>query len=136
MPQRGRKPKPAETREIEGNPGHRPIPDHPDSPCTIQPPDQMTRGGLDIWRMEAKKLYDSGILTELNAMQFAIYCESVALFWELLLSGEKDKAHRMQNQIRIHGSEFGLTPSSSLRIAFEKKADDVENGMLKLLKEG
>ena len=136
MPQRGRKPKPAETREIEGNPGHRPIPDHPNSPATIHPPEQMTREGLKIWSAEAEKLYNSGILTELNAMQFAVYCESLAHFWELVAAGKNDKAFRMQNQIRIHGSEFGLTPSSSLRVAFDKKESDSADGMLKLLRQG
>jgi P27 family predicted phage terminase small subunit len=69
---RGRKPKPAEQRRLEGNPGKRPLPDtvivagRPDVAEMAEPPDYLPEDGKDFWSETVAWLIDLGIVDRID----------------------------------------------------------------------
>jgi len=48
---RGRRPKPAALRELEGNPGHREIIDSPQPPAVLpKPPAHLSKAAKKLWK--------------------------------------------------------------------------------------
>jgi P27 family predicted phage terminase small subunit len=79
---RGRKPKPAHLKVIEGNRGRRPI--RPDLvpleafSAPVEPPDHLSDIAKEEWARLAPSMSLLGLLTELDRAAFAAYCQSYA----------------------------------------------------------
>jgi P27 family predicted phage terminase small subunit len=142
---RGRKPKPGYLRVLEGNRGHRPIPNVP-QPDVLrevpEPPAYLSGYARDEWLRLAPSLHRIGCLTVLDLSVFAVYCATVGRWMqceELLakmaagdpvttgLTVRTGPGSLTQHPIyRVaveaardmlkYAAEFGLTPSTRTRI--------------------
>lgn len=80
----GRKPKPTAVKELEGNPGKRkmnkkePIPAKGTPSC----PMWLLPEARKEWRRLSKNLSQLGVLTEIDMVAFAAYCQSYARWKE------------------------------------------------------
>ena len=68
MAQRGRKPKPTAIKELEGNPGKRPLNDAEPKPVRKAPPcpKWLEPEAKKEWRRLSKQLEQIGVLTKVN----------------------------------------------------------------------
>lgn len=80
MATRGRKPKPTAIKELEGNPGKRPLNANEPKPAKKAPacPKWLDAEARKEWRRLAKKLENLGVLTDLDMGVFATYCNAYA----------------------------------------------------------
>ena len=80
MATRGRKPTPTAIKELEGNPGKRPLNAHEPRPERKAPacPKWLEPEAKKEWRRLAKKLEQLGVLTEADMSVFASYCQAYA----------------------------------------------------------
>ena len=78
MATRGRKPTPTAIKELEGNPGRRPLNRNEPVPVYRAPPCPKTLGpeAKREWRRLAKPLESMHVLTELDMAVFATYCDA------------------------------------------------------------
>lgn len=140
---RGRKPKSAAQKALEGNPGHRAIKGEPQlEPALPAPPDTLTAAAVDEWNRVAPELFAAKILTNADRGALAFCCQSWA-DWvkarEVLAvegmtvrapSGFEQQspwvslANRALSNYMKTASEFGLTPASRVRLAVEKGEPD------------
>ncbi|MDZ4735887.1 MAG: phage terminase small subunit P27 family [Rhodospirillaceae bacterium] len=134
---RGRKPKPTRLKVINGNPGKRslnhleprPLANVPECPAELSPAAQTE------WQRIVSELADLKMLTNLDRVALATYCEAYSLWVESISAIRKygtmvksPSGYPMQSpylaiankqaeiMMRI-ASEFGLTPASRSRIA-------------------
>ena len=77
---RGRKPKPTALKVLEGNPGHRPLNKREPMPKGRLPrcPDWLEEDAKKEWKRLGKILAEMGMLTNLDMMAFAGYCQAYA----------------------------------------------------------
>lgn len=137
---RGRKPKPTKLKIVEGNPGKRPLPtDEPAfSPASIEPPvslrDPKNAHALEEWNRVAPLLSEIGLLTEGDRTALTAYCTIyqrwVSAEQQILKEGVFREfetgyvqvnpyvtvANRSLKQMKEFMIEFGLTPSSRVRL--------------------
>ena len=84
MATRGRKPTPTAIKELEGNPGKRPMnsaepkPEKKAPPC----PKWLEPEAKKEWRRLSKQLEQIGVLTEVDQAAFASYCQAYARWKE------------------------------------------------------
>lgn len=136
MATRGRKPTPTAIKELEGNPGHRPLNDQEPKPVKKAPPcpKNLEPEAKKEWRRLAKHMESLGILTELDMAAFASYCQHYARWKEAedfltqhgtivkTPSGYWQQVPQVSiaqtyNKLMMKAAEqFGLTPSSRSRI--------------------
>ena len=105
-----------------------------------KPPAHPSKSAKKEWKRMSKVLYASGLLTQLDFSQFAIYCQA----WGRLVDAEKkigetnmvvktsngnpinnpfmNIANTAMRDCRKFLSEFGMTPSSRTRIKVENAA--------------
>jgi P27 family predicted phage terminase small subunit len=78
----GRKPKPREIRELEGNPGKRPLPANgPSYPVTLgKAPASLDRIGGAEWRRISKLLTAAKVLTEADFKALEAYCTAYSIW--------------------------------------------------------
>ena len=144
MATRGRKPTPSAIKELEGNPGHRPLNEHEPKPAKKAPacPKWLEPEAKKEWRRLAKQMESIGILTDVDMAAFASYCQAYARWKEAeefltqhgtivkTPSGYWQQVPQVSiaqtyNKIMTKlATEFGLTPSSRSRII----AGDGEKG--------
>ena len=75
----GRKKKPSAIRILEGNRGHRPIPEElPKIESRAICPRWLSKRATAEWRRLAPELRKLGLLTKLDQDNFATYCEGVS----------------------------------------------------------
>jgi P27 family predicted phage terminase small subunit len=147
MANRGRPPKPTFLRVLEGNRGKRPINKHEPQPTIPaeppEPPSFLMPAAKDEWHRIAGDLHRIGLLTVVDTMPLAAYCQSVARWQqaEALLGAmaERDPVtgallirtsagSPMQNPLlRVavgaadamlrYATEFGLSPAARARVA-------------------
>lgn len=105
---KGRKPKPTRLKLLEGNPGHRPLPeDEPQPPANIPDcPDHLDKEARVEWRRMAKELEPLGLLTNLDKAVFAMYCEAFST-WA--------KATKMIQEKGMVFSTTGKTTTKTLK---------------------
>jgi P27 family predicted phage terminase small subunit len=134
---RGRKPKPTRLKILNGNPGKRPLNDSEPRPPSGAPtcPAHLDAEAKKEWRRVAKLLDGMGLLAKTDRAALAGYCVAYSRWVkaELILrdTGEilkaKDSgqpfqnpwlavANRAQEQMSKYLAEFGLTPSSRVRL--------------------
>jgi P27 family predicted phage terminase small subunit len=134
---RGAKPKPAELKILEGNPGKRPIdPDRPQPTRGLPPcPTHLKGEARREWRRLGSRLEAVGLVTNVDTAAFAAYCQA----WSRWVDAEKNLAregtiikapsgypipnpwlavaNKAMEQMKAFLVEFGMTPSSRNRVA-------------------
>lgn len=130
MATRGRKPKPAEQRKLEGNRGNRPIreavkPDKGDRPPA--PPLLLRGDALTEWKRVAPGLWDLGLLTGIDTGPLTAYC----LAWGRAKAAEKliEKARRKYpagGGLFVETSNGNLVQHPAVAIANRAWADVVK----------
>lgn len=145
----GRKHKPLELAKLEGNTGHRSLPENELQPPTelVEPPDDLDGYALEEWDRVTPGLEAMGVLYALDIQILAAYCDSYSQWKtarELLaervenaggnkLAGFVDKTSNgnviqnclvgIANKAKIDmlkfAAEFGLSPSVRARIGFD-----------------
>lgn len=136
----GRPRKPTEVRELEGNPGHRPIPDSPKYPpiCGQVPP-ELGEYGRNLWERLVTANGRNGVLQETDWPTLLAMCQE----WELYQTAMREVSEggftvdtrgnsdaspsRVRNPARLIAqgafdrfeklaARFGLTPVDRARI--------------------
>lgn len=152
MATRGRKPTPSAIKELEGNPGKRPLNANEPKPRKKAPPCPKWLEGeaKKEWRRLSKQMEAIGILTEVDMAAFAGYCQAYARWKEAeefitqhgtivkTPSGYWQQVPQVsiaQTYLKImnkFAEQFGLTPSSRSRIVADSESkpagyDDMED---------
>lgn len=144
MATRGRKPKPTAIKELEGNPGKRPLNDREPKPEKKAPscPKWLDKEAKKEWHRLASKMEQMGVLTEVDMAAFAGYCQAYARwkeneefiskngslvrtpsgYWQQV--PQVSIAQQYMKQMEKFAEQFGLTPASRSRLI----ADDVKSG--------
>lgn len=143
---KGRKAKPTALKELEGNPGKRALNKKEPKPEVIIPscPNHLTGVAKQEWNRVTKELAKLGLITNIDRAALAAYCTAyqdyVRAENELKKGGqviftEKGGAYQnpwvgiknsaIEKMIKI-GVEFGLTPSSRVRLQVEKPNEEDE----------
>ena len=145
MAQRGRKPKPTAIKELEGNPGKRPLNDAEPKLVKKAPPcpKWLEPEAKKEWRRLSKQLEAIGVLTEVDQAAFASYCQAYARWKEAELfitqhgsifktpSGYVQQVPQVsiaQQNLKIMQSfcsDFGLTPATRSRIIAGSGVEDI-----------
>lgn len=157
---RGRKPKPSHLKEVEGNPGKRPLNENEPRPRPVAPacPRWLPPEAKKEWKRVAPILKRLGLLTEIDGDALMAYCWAVHRFKHaarMLLPGEDGKykdivttpnghyqanpyvtmANQALKEMRAFQTEFGMTPSSRSRITLPGlEEDDEMEALLKVVK--
>ncbi|MCE9552622.1 MAG: phage terminase small subunit P27 family [Planctomycetes bacterium] len=149
---RGRKPKPAAIRALEGNPGHRALPEGPKPPVKLpEPPKELSPAAKRQWHRLGPKFAAMGVVAEVDELAFAQLCDSYSAWLSLLKTGRKNgpivrvngqpvpnpylvRADREAEKIRKLLVEFGGTPSARARLSVPNGSasagsDDIESFM-------
>ncbi|GLS27745.1 phage terminase small subunit P27 family [Marinibactrum halimedae] len=152
MPTVGRPPKPTAVKELEGNPGKRPLnEDEPkyDIIRNADPPKTLNEEAAEYWCHYAPLLGSRGVLTVADLHNLEVFCQSYADFQAaerlviehgMLVEGasglKKNPALTIKNEaaarMQRFGAALGLDPSSRSRIQAPKNPEE-ENEFLKLL---
>lgn len=134
--QQGRKPTPTALKQLRGNPGKRPLNENEPKPRAVLPrcPAHLSAEARAEWRRMAGKLYQLGLLTELDSSALALYCQAFGRWVQaegklkefgLLIKTPNDYpaqspylsiANKCIEQMKGLLGEFGMTPSSRSRI--------------------
>lgn len=142
---RGRKPKPAHLRLIEGNPGKRALPKGLKiEPTDVPTPPKFINGyAREEWDRVANGLALMGMLTEIDIAALASYCQSYAVWRQateainkmaasdMLTGGLMIKttngnaiqnplvgtANKAASDMVRYAAEFGMTPSARTRLS-------------------
>jgi P27 family predicted phage terminase small subunit len=153
MAQRGRKPKPTAVKELEGNPGKRPLNKNEPKPRKRAPacPADMCEEGKKEWNRLYKNLEELGLLTELDISSFEAYCTAYGRWKaaEALITKHgsiyRDKNGGLAKSPMIdiaikyltianrYAEQFGLTPSSRSRIEVVKTISDEDTFLRDIL---
>lgn len=136
MGKRGPKPKPTVTKKLEGNPGKRKLNDKEPQPPPLRipvPPDWLNDDARAEFRRLAPTLQNLGLLSELDLVALANYCQCYGLFLQCnqdlqnegtttLIETQNgqyvaslpqfNQAMKLLQQMRQWGAEFGLSPSA------------------------
>jgi len=137
----GRKSKSTRLKLLHGNPGGRPLANEPKpKPVAPKMPVSLDKGARRVWRGLAPKLESLGLLTEVDKDVFAVFCQiSSRLSW--IRSQLKDDGIDIKNRsfymkeerlygnlLKSYASEFGLSPTSRLRLGIQvdKELSDFE----------
>jgi P27 family predicted phage terminase small subunit len=133
----GPPPKPPHLQIIRGNPGKRKLRSAVEPPVSPQPPEPpgcLTGYALDEWHRLAPELHRLGLLTSLDVMPLAAYCEAHKVWREasemlartpedeqLVVDGKPNPLVRIvrnaAHQMTAIGAQFGLSPCARLRVA-------------------
>lgn len=152
--QRGRKPKPTAVKELEGNPGKRPLNTSEPKPKKKAPkcPTWLDVEAKKEWRRISKQLEELGILTDVDMAAFAGYCEAYSRWKEAeefiskhgtimkTSSGYWQQVPQVsiaQTYLKLmikFGEQFGLTPSSRSRIVTDKDGNEADDPMEMMLR--
>lgn len=82
-----------------------------------KPPKELSRRAKQTWNRIQQSLANSGLITSLDGLQLAYYCELDAHFWELRKAGKMMPSGEIA-QLRAFAAMFGLDPSSRARPTF------------------
>lgn len=153
MATRGRKPTPTAIKELEGNPGKRPLNASEPKPKKKAPacPKWLNEDAKREWRRLVKQLEALGVLTELDMAVFATYCDAFARWKEaeeflserglffITPSGYPQQFPQVaisQNYARLMNrcaEQLGLTPSARSRIIAGTEGNAAGDDMEELL---
>lgn len=153
MATRGRKPTPTAIKQLEGNPGKRPLNDKEPKPERKAPPcpKWLDKEAKKEWKRLASKMEMMGVLTEVDMAAFAGYCQSYARwreneefiskngslvrtpsgYWQQV--PQVSMAQQYLKQMGRFAEQFGLTPASRSRIISDENSTCVSDEMEDLL---
>lgn len=134
---RGRPPKPTRLKELEGNPGKRPLNKREPQYATEVPtrPEWLAPEAKREWNRVVRELQAKGLIAKVDRAALAAYCESWALYVEAVKDVRKngktfttDTGYegprpavgmmvKMQQAMSTYAAKFGFTPSDRSRIA-------------------
>lgn len=154
MATRGRKPTPTAIKELEGNPGKRPLNSNEPKPDTTAPkcPKWLEPEAKKEWKRLSIEMERIGILTKVDMAAFAAYCQAYARWQEAekfitehgtivrTPSGYWQTVPQVsiaQTYMKIMeklAEQFGLTPSSRSRIIAGSQEGPAEDEMEKILR--
>lgn len=146
MATRGPKPKPTALKELEGNPGKRPLNDKEPKPEKKAPrcPTWLEPDAKKEWKRLAKQLEELGILTQVDMTSFAGYCQAYARWKEAeefiskhgtivkTPSGYWQQVPQVsiaQTYLKTMSKfceQFGLTPSSRSRLEVDTASEAID----------
>ena len=149
----GRKPKPTALKVLEGNPGKKPLNTKEPKPkaTRIKCPSWLEEEAKKEWRRLVKPLQQMGLLTEVDQMTFAGYCQAYARWKEAeefitkhgsivkTPSGYIQQVPQVsiaQTNMKLMlkmGEQFGLTPSSRSRLIAETSGTETNDPMESIL---
>jgi len=74
---KGRPRLPKKIKLLKGNPGRRPLNDREPQPLRTIPecPSHLTEEEREVWDVVSRKLYDMGVLTEVDDIALSFFCE-------------------------------------------------------------
>lgn len=114
----------------------------------IDPPDWLDEDATEEWNRVVEELKTLDLMTNLDVLSLAIYCDSVSKYMQatenikdngltytyMTATGQRKAVNpdvtaqqQYANQIRAFCSEFGLTPSSRLKLVVPTKDDKPKN---------
>lgn len=154
MATRGRKPTPTAIKELEGNPGKRPLNSNEPKPDTTAPkcPKWLEPEAKKEWKRLSIEMERIGILTKVDMAAFAAYCQAYARWQEAekfitehgtivrTPSGYWQTVPQVsiaQTYMKIMeklAEQFGLTPSSRSRIIAGNQEGNTDDEMEKILR--
>ena len=144
---RGPAPKPTKLKLLEGNPSRRPLNASEPEPELLdgapEPPEMLLPEAAAEWRRVAPELCRIGLLSVLDLVPLAAYCQSYAHWLEaerwIAENGTtvvlRDKDGRVKyiqqvpqmaiaktalDKIRVFAAQFGMTPSSRSEVSARK----------------
>ena len=143
----GRKPIPTKLHILRGNPGKRPLNKREPKPKEEMPqcPAHLNETAKREWERIAPKLFDIGLLTEIDGSALAGLCQSYATWAEasehlnktgLLIKGKNGLplespylriARRALSDLRPFLVEFGMTSSSRSKIKVDPNKNKKNN---------
>ena len=130
----GRKPKPAALKQLEGNPGKRPINLREPQPTVVDdltPPSWLDAVAKRCWRDNAPELQRIGLLTKADVNSFSLYCQAFSRYRQTLKtvkSMEPDHENyrqiiitleKAEASLRLFATDFGMNPSARSRLSSE-----------------
>lgn len=138
----GRKPKPTALKLLQGNPGKRALNDREPQPevCVPDPPEHLGDAAQEHWHEIAHELAEVGILTTIDRDALALYCEAFARWVDAnqhvrefgplvkapsgypMQSPFLAIANKAFDQMRALLTEFGMTPSSRVKVKVQQPA--------------
>lgn len=143
MARPGPHPQPTIQKKLRGNPGHKPLPKNEPKPEVSQkipsPPKHLNSVAKKEWKKQAKSLHPLGLLTKIDLTAFAAYCTTYAVWLDAQEKLEKTGllikapsgypvqspyvsiANKTMSEMRKWLIEFGMTPSSRVRIQDNSK---------------
>lgn len=147
------KPRPTRIKELEGNPGRRPLPKNeprPQIPDEIpRAPSHLTREAKKEWKSMSLKLHTLGLLTDIDESALALYCQAYGRWVDaeekLKKTGTVIKttngnivqspylgiANTAMRDCHKYLIEFGMTPSSRTKVAVtNKKSESKFSGLI------
>ena len=152
MSMRGRPPKPNEVKELEGNPGKRPLKSEPDVTCKLPPcPKSLGPLAKHEWRRIGKLMLEANMISQLDMGLLAAYCDSYEQWMKATeyindhnLVYQTPSGYAQQNpfvsiaqsyakQMHKFAEQLGLTPASRNRIG-TIKSETSEDEMEQLLR--
>ncbi len=145
----GPAPKPTFLRVLNGNPSRRPLNENEPKPKKEMPscPGHLNKEAKKEWKRISKKLFNLGLLTEIDGQALALYCQAWANWKDacehiektgMIIRASKNNypilnpylsiANKAFDQMRMLLSEFGMTPASRSRVGVQPKVkkDDLE----------
>ncbi len=143
MSTRGRKPKPTKTKEIQGNPGHRPLNRaEPKPQSAVKKPHGLGKGAAKFWRDHAPELKRLEILTGVDSAAFQLMAEHYAVAIQaaaelheegLTIEGRDGAKKNPLAQVfkdnsmafKAYATEFGMTPSARTRLQMPADAEQL-----------
>ncbi|MEZ4714288.1 MAG: phage terminase small subunit P27 family [Caldilineaceae bacterium] len=142
----GRPPKPTHLKILQGNPGKRAINKAEPKPAAKKPsaPKHLTGEAKREWTRMSKRLYELGLLTEVDRAALAMYCTTWARYVraEEELSrvdvewvAKTDRGYQHQSAwLQVSNQamklmkgllvEFGMTPSSRSKVTVTKEEEE------------
>lgn len=132
----GRPRKPTALRELQGNPGKRPLPTHEPKPRRElpKPPTHLNTAARREWKRVSGELYEMGLLTVVDRAALAAYCVVYARWEEAekklavdgyvvmtpngypVQSAWLQISNKALQQMAKFQSEFGMTPASRAKV--------------------
>jgi phage terminase small subunit len=112
----GTRPKPTAQKRLEGNPGHRPLPENEWEPDTTSPtkPDEFGRLSDRLWDELVKRL--DPVLTSVDGLGLEMICRTYEDWRKYMKDKDEPRADRAYKRIRSMMIEYGLTPASRVKV--------------------
>lgn len=138
---RGRKPLPTAVKELNGNPGRRPLNDSEPIPtgALLEPPEPLNERQLRIWR-NVLAMAPKGVLRDLDGRLLVRYCRTYDLWIQATDEVERsgftaegargpsvapalNVMQKLESALVRQEAELGFTPASRSRLHAEEPQD-------------